>query len=223
MISVTKATDATALDELAKCMRNGRVCVLFYADWCGHCQRFKPEWSQCKEMHQKQQNNSYKLADIESAALDALKGKMSDMPSLVDVSGFPTISMYDNGKKTADYNGERTADALMTFLNQQYKEPASHIPPILSNETTITITNTNNSNTNTNNYNTNVGTNKYSVHVNSKSKKSKPKKSKSKKSKSKKSKSKKSNSKNSNSKNSNSKNSKKNVVELSPSSNLVIN
>ena len=218
MISVTKATDATALDELAKCMRNGQVCVLFYADWCGHCQRFKPEWSRCKEMHHQQQNNPYKLADIESAALDALKGKMSDMPSLVDVSGFPTISMYDNGKKTADYNGERTADALMTFLNQQYKEPASHIPPILSNETTITITNTNNSNTNTNNYNTNVGTNKYSVHVNSKSKKSKPKKSKSKKSKSKKSKSKKSNS-----KNSNSKNSKKNVVELSPSSNLVIN
>ena len=209
MISVTKATDATALDELAKCMRNGRVCVLFYADWCGHCQRFKPEWSRCKEMHHQQQNNPYKLADIESAALDALKGKMSDMPSLVDVSGFPTISMYDNGKKTADYNGERTADALMAFLNQQYKEPASS--PFVPIETTITNgqnTNAMNAIKNHKNYNSNNSKKSKSK----KSKKSKSKKSKSKKSKSKKSKSKKSN-----------KNSKKNVVELSPSINLVIN
>ena len=194
MISVTKATDATALDELAKCMRNGQVCVLFYADWCGHCQRFKPEWSRCKEMHHQQQNNPYKLADIESAALDALKGKMSDMPSLVDVSGFPTISMYDNGKKTADYNGERTADALMAFLNQQNITKAPLPMPSIETATKNsqnTYANSlnalkkhkyNNSNKSNSNKSNKSKSNKSKSNKSKKSKKSNSKKSKSKKS-----------------------------------------
>jgi thioredoxin-like negative regulator of GroEL len=140
MISVTKADDSTALDELSKCIRSGKVCVLFYADWCGHCQHLKPEWSRLKDMHQKQQL-AYKLAEIESAAMDALRSRMSDMSELVTVEGFPTISMYDNGRKLSDYAGERTADAMMDNMNtvfqKQHKD--SVIVPVMASNTVATV------------------------------------------------------------------------------------
>jgi len=39
--------------------RNGTV-VLFYADWCGHCTKFKPIWNKIK-----QSNKQYKFREIE--------------------------------------------------------------------------------------------------------------------------------------------------------------
>ena len=141
MISITKADDTSALDELSKCMRSGKVCVLFYADWCGHCQHLKPEWSRLKDMHQKQQL-AYKLAEIESAAMDALRSRMSDMSELVAVEGFPTISMYDNGRKVSDYAGERTADAMMANMNtvfQKQHHQDSAIVPVMASNTVVSV------------------------------------------------------------------------------------
>ena len=37
------------IDKFAKDMPNhGKVFIAFLADWCGHCQNFKPEWEKIK-------------------------------------------------------------------------------------------------------------------------------------------------------------------------------
>ena len=30
--------------------------ILYYAEWCGHCQRFKPEWAKLKEELEKRKS-----------------------------------------------------------------------------------------------------------------------------------------------------------------------
>ena len=117
IISITRADDLTALNKLKKCMTTGKICVLYYADWCGYCQQLKPEWSRMKEMMMKQNNNNgnrLNIAEVESAAIQKLKEMLmsgsSDMSQLVQIQGYPTISMYNNGNKVGDYDGERNAD-----------------------------------------------------------------------------------------------------------------
>lgn len=128
IISISSSSDENALTKLNNCMRSGKVCVLYYANWCGYCQQLKPEWDKFKDMH-KNYNNSGKfhIADIESSVLEALKSKMSDLQDMIKVEGYPTISMYDNGKKIGDYQGERTADVMMTNMNNTFTN-------IISNE-----------------------------------------------------------------------------------------
>lgn len=82
--------------------------VEFYADWCGHCQQFAPEYEK---------------------AAKALRGivkfvAVSDQAAMgeYDVKGFPTVKAFigKGGKppKTFDYTQARTAAALVDFALQ---------------------------------------------------------------------------------------------------------
>lgn len=86
--------------------------VEFYAPWCGHCQRLVPEYQK---------------------AAQALKGVVKvggvnadDHKSLAQqfgINGFPTIKIFGlDKKKPQDYNGQRTAKAIVDFALNVAKE-----------------------------------------------------------------------------------------------------
>jgi len=79
---------------------------LYYAEWCGHCQRFKPEWAKLKEELEKK---GMKWAEYESE-------KDGQKMEEENIKGFPTIVIIMNGKKN-EYNGQRTASDIMSFVN----------------------------------------------------------------------------------------------------------
>jgi thiol-disulfide isomerase/thioredoxin len=83
---------------------------LFYANWCGHCNKFKPEWEEFKKLA--------KGGGIEYEEYEADKDKQK--VDEANVSGFPTIRITMNGN-TEDYNGERTADAILSFVKGDKK------------------------------------------------------------------------------------------------------
>jgi thiol-disulfide isomerase/thioredoxin len=83
---------------------------LFYANWCGHCNKFKPEWEQFKKLAD---GDNIKHEEYEA---DKDKQKVDE----ANVSGFPTIRITMNGN-TEDYNGERTADAILSFVKGDKK------------------------------------------------------------------------------------------------------
>ena len=85
--------------------------VMYYADWCGHCKRAKPEFAKLGAT----QTIGGKVVEIQAVNPDtnpeAVEGK--------DIRGYPTIHLYSpKGALLQDYQGERTEEGFVEFLKQ---------------------------------------------------------------------------------------------------------
>ena len=83
----------------------GAKLYFFYADWCGYCKRFKPEWAKLKA----EPNLGVQLEEVDCS---------NEAPALAreyDVKGFPTLILV-NGNNKVTYEGERTKEALVSFI-----------------------------------------------------------------------------------------------------------
>ena len=82
---------------------NDTQLMLFYADWCGHCKRMKPDWEKVKAEFP---NN---CIDVESESIT------DEHRSKYNVKGFPSIFVI-KGEEIIDYDGERTYIAFREVL-----------------------------------------------------------------------------------------------------------
>ena len=114
-INVGSSGDALNLSNLLK---DGDWMVLYYAEWCGHCQTMKPEWNKVVKKLKKN-NNNVNIAEIESNHIDKLVNKPT-------IQGFPTIKMYNNGKEVANFEDERVANKMENFAIHNSKK-SKHI------------------------------------------------------------------------------------------------
>ena len=89
---------------------------LVYADWCGHCNAFKPEWNIAKDMLK--DNSNIKLVEINDK--DENKDEvMKNIDSTLVASGYPTIFKKVSGKPVEYYQGERNAKDLVKWASPQ--------------------------------------------------------------------------------------------------------
>ena len=90
------------------------VFIGFFADWCGHCVKFKPEWEATRNASPK---NVGWVDDYMHGTLRATSAM-----KLYKVTGFPTVLVYlcreDN---VIQYEGTRTKKALLAFI-KSYQE-----------------------------------------------------------------------------------------------------
>lgn len=80
---------------------DGVWLVEFYAPWCGHCVKAKPEMEKAATALK----GLAKLAAVDMTQHERLGGPYG-------VQGFPTFKLFSNGKVT-DYNGPRTAQGFV--------------------------------------------------------------------------------------------------------------
>lgn len=103
-----KVVVADSLDELVtKSEKN--VFLEFYAPWCGHCQKLAPILEEVAISYQSD-------ADVVIAKLDATA---NDIPSdTYDVKGFPTIYFRSATGKLVQYDGGRTKQDIIDFIEK---------------------------------------------------------------------------------------------------------
>lgn len=95
---------------------NKLKCVLFKAEWCGHCQNFKPTWEKLKnEMNGTMING----VPIELVTVDC--DEKENLAKAYNVTGFPTIKCLTKDS-TIEYNDARDETSVKAFLRTQANE-----------------------------------------------------------------------------------------------------
>jgi thiol-disulfide isomerase/thioredoxin len=112
-------TDAKTAAELRTAMKNGRVIVLYHAEWCGHCKDFMPEWQKFIAVMKNKSEVDCMTAEVESANLGLIPE--------AGVEGFPTIRYYNAGPvaRAPSENTERATGLAALFgLADETREAA---------------------------------------------------------------------------------------------------
>lgn len=86
--------------------------VMFYAPWCGHCKKLKPEYEEAS-VDLAKNDPPVVLAKVDCTEA----GK--DTCSRFQVSGFPTMKIFKSGELAADYNGPRDAEGIVRYMKTQ--------------------------------------------------------------------------------------------------------
>jgi thiol-disulfide isomerase/thioredoxin len=86
---------------------------MYYADWCPHCQKIKPEFKQFMG------NGSVNVGG-KNVRVDMVQPeKEPEKAAGVDVKGYPTFLYSDANGRVIEYSGPRTPNGFMEFLKTQ--------------------------------------------------------------------------------------------------------
>ncbi|OAD67382.1 hypothetical protein PHYBLDRAFT_19447 [Phycomyces blakesleeanus NRRL 1555(-)] len=90
------------------------VFLEVYAPWCGHCKKLTPIWETLGDLIKAQDASN-------SVVIAKMDGTENDLPEDAGftVSGFPTLKFFKaETNEIIDYNGDRTLEDLVQFVNE---------------------------------------------------------------------------------------------------------
>tara|TARA_Y100000389_G_C17392490_1_gene480665 strand:- start:611 stop:1027 length:417 start_codon:yes stop_codon:yes gene_type:complete len=98
----------TTCEELPSKLNKDKQLVLFYANWCGHCKKMKPDWDSAS-----QEVGNEKMIKVDVGEGTSEQKKMMEK---YDVQGFPTILVFENGEYVSKHE-ERSKKSFLDFFN----------------------------------------------------------------------------------------------------------
>jgi len=119
--------DLTDADFDSKLADIDTALVMFYAPWCGHCKRLKPEF---------EKSAADLLANdppVSLVKVDCTEGG-KDVCGRFEVKGYPTLKIFRNGELSSDYNGPREAAGITKFMKAQVGPASKEIKTVAEAE-----------------------------------------------------------------------------------------
>ena len=108
---------------------NKVIVVKLWADWCGHCKAFEPEWKQLVNHFSKNHNVIFEHLEekgIKKGGMAMLKQKYGNR--IKTPEGFPTFYIFrsSDSKKQQPYNGERSFDGMKNEIEKLLMHKGGH-------------------------------------------------------------------------------------------------
>nr|BAN20701.1 protein disulfide isomerase [Riptortus pedestris] len=94
--------------------------VMFYAPWCGHCKKLKPEFEKAASLL-RSHDPSVTLAKVDCTEA----GK--ETCNKFSVSGYPTLKIFKNGDLSKEYSGPREAAGIAKYMKGQVGPSARNL------------------------------------------------------------------------------------------------
>ena len=124
-----KVSDLQSANKFKSETKKGYWIILYYANWCPHCQSMKPDWEKFADKYNSP-SSIINVAEVESQFLD-----MTGQEHKSNVEGYPTIVSCNKGNKTANFSGPRTTQDIDNFANDNFKgvKGSSNLNKLLRN------------------------------------------------------------------------------------------
>ncbi len=129
-----------ASDFLNQVYQSNDVVCFYYWKSCGHCQTFKPVFNDVIQNLQERRDNLFDNMIVIEVEYDDFKFLPED---LKDINAFPSVISYSNGKKTDEFNEQRTPRNLENFIlsslspSSSFKSPSKLLSRTSSRPKTI--------------------------------------------------------------------------------------
>ncbi|XP_027020414.1 protein disulfide-isomerase A5 [Tachysurus fulvidraco] len=92
------------------------VLVMFYAPWCGHCKKMKPDYDEAAEILNKEADSPGVLAAVDATIHKSVAERLK-------ISGFPTVKYFEKGEEKYTLPQLRTKDKIIEWLQNPQAPP----------------------------------------------------------------------------------------------------
>jgi len=100
--------------------------VFFGAEWCGHCKNFKPTYTKIHTKYSGKTTKDAKYTVRFYTHFDA--GEKREFLQRFDIKGYPTIIAIRGDGKWWEFNGARSEEGVMDWVNSLKVEAAKQFP-----------------------------------------------------------------------------------------------